>query len=66
MFRQVRCPIESARHRLIKLGHVLRNYSLGDGDLLAAHDPHQPPTPAQRHFNALKRILDRNEPDYAT
>ena len=23
------------------------------------------PTPAQRHFNALKRILDRNEPDYA-
>ena len=24
------------------------------------------PTPAQRHFNALKRILDRNEPDYAT
>ena len=24
------------------------------------------PTPAQRHFNALKRILDRNEPDYVT
>jgi hypothetical protein len=24
------------------------------------------PTPAQRHFDALKRILDRNEPDYAT
>src|ERR1700685_4016823 len=24
------------------------------------------PTPAQRHFNALKRILDRSEPDYAT
>ena len=24
------------------------------------------PTLAQRHFNALKRILDRNEPDYAT
>ena len=23
------------------------------------------PTPAQRHFDALKRILDRNEPDYA-
>src|SRR5690242_18569056 len=23
-------------------------------------------TPAQRHFDALKRILDRNEPDYAT
>jgi ribulose-5-phosphate 4-epimerase/fuculose-1-phosphate aldolase len=24
------------------------------------------PTPAQRHFNALKRILDRTEPDYKT
>src|SRR6267154_1304668 len=24
------------------------------------------PGPAQRHFNALKRMLDRNEPDYAT
>lgn len=24
------------------------------------------PTPAQRHFNALKRILDREEPDYAS
>jgi ribulose-5-phosphate 4-epimerase/fuculose-1-phosphate aldolase len=24
------------------------------------------PPPAQRHFDALKRILDRNEPDYAT
>jgi ribulose-5-phosphate 4-epimerase/fuculose-1-phosphate aldolase len=24
------------------------------------------PTPAQRHFDALKRILDRNEPDYMT
>jgi ribulose-5-phosphate 4-epimerase/fuculose-1-phosphate aldolase len=24
------------------------------------------PSPAQRHFDALKRILDRNEPDYAT
>ena len=23
-------------------------------------------SPAQRHFAALKRILDRNEPDYAT
>jgi hypothetical protein len=23
-------------------------------------------TPAQRHFDALKRILDRKEPDYAT
>ena len=23
------------------------------------------PTPAERHFDALKRILDRNEPDYA-
>jgi ribulose-5-phosphate 4-epimerase/fuculose-1-phosphate aldolase len=23
------------------------------------------PTPAQRHFDALKRMLDRNEPDYA-
>ena len=23
------------------------------------------PTPAQRHFDALKRILDRKEPDYA-
>jgi len=22
------------------------------------------PTPAERHFNALKRILDRTEPDY--
>jgi ribulose-5-phosphate 4-epimerase/fuculose-1-phosphate aldolase len=27
---------------------------------------YQGPTPSQRHFNALKRILDRNEPDYAT
>ena len=24
------------------------------------------PTPAQRHFDALKRILDRKEPDYAS
>jgi ribulose-5-phosphate 4-epimerase/fuculose-1-phosphate aldolase len=24
------------------------------------------PTPSQRHFEALKRILDRKEPDYAT
>ena len=24
------------------------------------------PTPVQRHFDALKRILDRKEPDYAT
>ena len=23
------------------------------------------PTPAQRHFDALKRMLDRKEPDYA-
>ena len=24
------------------------------------------PKPAQRHFDALKRLLDRKEPDYAT
>jgi ribulose-5-phosphate 4-epimerase/fuculose-1-phosphate aldolase len=24
------------------------------------------PSPAQRHFDALKRILDRTEPDYKT
>ena len=24
------------------------------------------PSPRQRHFDALKRILDRKEPDYAT
>jgi len=24
------------------------------------------PRPAQRHFAALKRMLDRREPDYAT
>jgi hypothetical protein len=24
------------------------------------------PTPAERHFAALKRMLDRKEPDYAT
>jgi len=24
------------------------------------------PSPTQRHFDALKRILDRKEPDYAT
>ena len=24
------------------------------------------PGPAQRHFDALKRILDRKEPDYAS
>ena len=24
------------------------------------------PSAAQRHFDALKRILDRKEPDYAT
>ena len=23
------------------------------------------PSPAERHFSALKRILDRQEPDYA-
>lgn len=27
---------------------------------------YQGPTPAQRHFDALKRILDRREPDYAS
>jgi ribulose-5-phosphate 4-epimerase/fuculose-1-phosphate aldolase len=27
---------------------------------------YQGPTPAQRHFDALKRMLDRKEPDYAT
>jgi ribulose-5-phosphate 4-epimerase/fuculose-1-phosphate aldolase len=27
---------------------------------------YQGPSPAQRHFDALKRILDREEPDYAT
>ncbi|HEY1544145.1 MAG TPA: class II aldolase/adducin family protein [Xanthobacteraceae bacterium] len=27
---------------------------------------YQGPTPAQRHFDALKRLLDRREPDYAT
>jgi ribulose-5-phosphate 4-epimerase/fuculose-1-phosphate aldolase len=27
---------------------------------------YQGPTPAQRHFDALKRILDRKEPDYAS
>ena len=29
-------------------------------------DPQYEPRPAQRHFDALKRILDRKEPDYAT
>jgi hypothetical protein len=24
------------------------------------------PGPSQRHFDALKRMLDRKEPDYAT
>ncbi len=24
------------------------------------------PTPAQRHFDALKRVLDRKQPDYAS
>jgi hypothetical protein len=24
------------------------------------------PPPTQRHFDALKRMLDRKEPDYAT
>ncbi len=28
--------------------------------------PRYEPGPAQRHFDALKRILDRKEPDYAT
>jgi hypothetical protein len=28
--------------------------------------PRYVPGPAQRHFDALKRILDRKEPDYAT
>jgi ribulose-5-phosphate 4-epimerase/fuculose-1-phosphate aldolase len=27
---------------------------------------YQGPSPAQRHFDALKRMLDRKEPDYAT
>jgi ribulose-5-phosphate 4-epimerase/fuculose-1-phosphate aldolase len=27
---------------------------------------YQGPSPAQRHFDALKRMLDRREPDYAT
>jgi ribulose-5-phosphate 4-epimerase/fuculose-1-phosphate aldolase len=29
-------------------------------------DLYDGPTPAQRHFDALKRILDREEPDYAS
>jgi ribulose-5-phosphate 4-epimerase/fuculose-1-phosphate aldolase len=28
--------------------------------------PTKGPTAAQRHFDALKRILDREEPDYAS
>jgi hypothetical protein len=27
---------------------------------------YQGPSPAQRHFGALKRMLDRREPDYAS
>jgi hypothetical protein len=27
---------------------------------------YEDPSPAQRHFDALKRILDREEPDYAS
>lgn len=30
------------------------------------HRYYKGPSPAQRHFDALKRILDRSEPDYAT
>ena len=29
-------------------------------------DLYKGPTPAQRHFDALKRMLDRKEPDYAS
>ena len=31
----------------------------------AARSFYDGPTPAERHFDALKRILDRKEPDYA-
>jgi ribulose-5-phosphate 4-epimerase/fuculose-1-phosphate aldolase len=33
---------------------------------IGGSDLYKGPTPAQRHFDALKRILDRKEPDYAT
>jgi ribulose-5-phosphate 4-epimerase/fuculose-1-phosphate aldolase len=32
---------------------------------IGGNNLYQGPTPAQRHFDALKRILDRKEPDYA-
>jgi ribulose-5-phosphate 4-epimerase/fuculose-1-phosphate aldolase len=33
---------------------------------IAGPSLYAPPSPAQRHFNALKRMLDRREPDYAS
>jgi hypothetical protein len=33
---------------------------------IAGANLYKGPSPAQRHFDALKRILDRKEPDYAT
>ena len=33
---------------------------------IGGNDLYKGPTPAQRHFDALKRILDRKEPDYAS
>jgi hypothetical protein len=33
---------------------------------IGGNDLYKGPTPAQRHFDALKRILDRKEPDYTT
>ena len=33
---------------------------------IGGSDLYKGPTPAQRHFDALKRMLDRKEPDYAT
>ena len=43
-----------------------RRWSRKPSATSAATASYEGPTPAQRHFNALKRILDRNEPDYAT
>jgi ribulose-5-phosphate 4-epimerase/fuculose-1-phosphate aldolase len=33
---------------------------------IAGASLYDPPSPAQRHFDALKRVLDRNEPDYVS
>jgi hypothetical protein len=63
--RQVRGELDhSHRLRAAQSAHSFSDHSNQDEKDELGQDTG--PTPAQRHFDALKRMLDRKEPDYAT